>query len=278
MARQGLPPIRKQLLEEILQQLKIAQDTIAELLRNATSADATRRLTRQRAEIARVMHEFQHALSIAMDSAAEKVWEAGIENAVESIGEIGLAPRIAQGPLLAIRTFLTNRIADLSRAAVGKINTALTQQILGVQSMADTLTQIERILDGAPRGRAMTIAYTEIGRAYSVAQWEAGLKQLQLLPGLKKSWLHSGKLHPRPGHVLAAKQEPIPFLQDFEIVDLRTGEIEKMRFPRDPNASAFNSVNCGCMMMLHPPSASEIFARPLTHLVKSDGSIVPIES
>src|SRR5438445_2570012 len=262
MATQGLPPIRKQLLEEILRQLKIAQDAIAEQLRNATSADATRRLTRQRAEIARIMHEFDIALAQAMDGAADRVWDAGIENAVESIGDIGLAPRIAQGPLLAIRTFLTNRITDSSQAAVGKINTALTQQILGVQSMADTITQIERILDGAPRARAMTIGYTEIGRAYSVAQWETGLKQLQVLPGLMKSWSHSGKLHPRPGHVLASKQAPIPFLQDFEIVDLRTGEVEKMRFPRDPNASAFNSVNCGCMMLLHAPSSSDIFSQP----------------
>jgi hypothetical protein len=73
----------------------------------------------------------------------------------------------------------------------------------------------------------------------------------------------SGKLHPRPGHVLASKQPPIPFLQDFEIVDLRTGETENMRFPRDPNASAFNTINCGCMMVLHAPPASEIFSSRL---------------
>jgi len=276
MPAQGLPPIRKELLQEILRQLAIALDTIQEQLRNTTSDDATRRLQRQRAEIARVMHDFQQTVAQAMEDAADKVWEAGIENAVESIGEIGLAPRIAQGPLLAIRTFLTGRIADISRAAAGKINTALTQQILGVQSMSDTITQIQNILDSAPRGRAMTIAYTEIGRAYSVAQWEAGLKQLQLLPGLMKSWIHSGKLHPRPGHVLASKQPPIPFLQDFEIVDLRTGETEAMRFPRDPKASAFNSVNCGCMMVLHAPPASDVFSKPLTHVIKPGGKLVPI--
>jgi hypothetical protein len=278
MATQGLPPIRKQLLEEILRQLGIAQNTITDLLSNATSADATRRLQRQRAEIARAMHTFDQAAAQAMENAADDVWAAGIENAVESIGHLGLAPRIAQGPLNAIRSFLTSRIADISRAAVGKINTALTQQILGVQSMADTITQIERILDGAPRARAMTVAYTEIGRAYSLSQWETGLQKLKLLPGLQKSWIHSGKLHPRPGHVLASKQPPIPFLTDFQIVDLRTGETENMRFPRDPNASAFNTINCGCMMVLHAPPASDIFSQPLTHVVKGDGSIVPIGS
>ena len=251
----GLPPIRKALLAEILRQLGIAQKTIDDLLRNATSADAARRYAAQRAEIARVMHDFQIAAGQAAENAADATWKAGLQNVLGAVdAEIALAPRIATAPLYAIRTFLTNKIADISRKAVTDINTALTQTILGVQPMDKTISAIQGILDGAPRGRAMTIAYTEVGRAYSVAQWETGVKQLQLLPGMMKSWQHSGKAHPRPGHVMAAQQPPIPFEQDFEIVDPRTGEVENLRFPRDPNASAFNTINCGCMMIVHPPA------------------------
>jgi hypothetical protein len=120
MATQGLPPIRKELLEEILRQLGIAQNTIrtccatrpARTPRDGCSGSAPRSRAR--------CTTFHQAAAQAMENAADNVWEAGIENAVESIGEIGLAPRIAQGPLLAIRSFLTSRIADISRAAAAR--------------------------------------------------------------------------------------------------------------------------------------------------------------
>jgi hypothetical protein len=255
MATQPLPSIRRALLLEILKQLKIAQDLIDEALQGVTSADAARRLNRQRAEISRVLAVFQNATDQAMRDAAGEVWTGGIEIVGEQLGDVGLAPRISERMLLSIEQFMTHKIADITREAIKQINTALTQEILGVRSMADTISDIQDILGGAPRRRAMTIAYTEIGRAYSAAQYETMLAKLARRPGLRKRWVHSGKAHPRPGHVLCAQQtlaDPIPVAQPFDIVDLRTGETEQLRYPRDPNASAFNTINCGCMMVAVP--------------------------
>lgn len=266
MATQPLPAIRRALLEEILRQLGIAQASIDTALKSATSADVARRLTAQRAEIARVMEIYRAAVAQAMVTSADKVWLGGIDSIAAQTG-VKLVGRIDPRALLATQHFMTRKIGEITQDTIQRINTALTQHLLGVRTMDQTLTEIQRLLGGAPRGRAMTIAYTEIGRVYSASQYETMLQQAKLLPGLKKSWIHSGKKHPRPGHVLCAEQtakEPIPIEQPFEIVDLRTGEVEQLRYPRDPNASAYNTINCGCMMVAVPPSAAELFAQPLT--------------
>lgn len=275
MAVQPLPAIRRALLEEILRQLAIARAAITVALRNATSQDAARRLAAQQAEVARVMDIYRAAVLKAMVTSADAVWKGGIESVREQSG-IVFSGRINPQTLLATEHFMTRKIGDVSRETVKRINTALTQHLLGVHDKSSTITEIQRLLGGVPRGRAMTIAYTEIGRVYSAAQYETMLQQLRLVPGLKKSWIHSGKKHPRPGHVLCAEQtakEPIPVDQPFSIVDLRTGEVERLRYPRDPNASAYNSVNCGCMMIAVPPPPDELFSQPLTHLVNA-GTVV----
>lgn len=271
---QPLPQIRRALIQEILRQLKIAQAAIEAALEGITSADAARRLTRQRAEIARVLNVFRSAVDAEMLTSASSVWSGGIESIADQLG-LALAPRIDPRALLQIEKFMTGKIADISRVTLDKINTALTQQLLGVRSLSETVTEIQNILGGVPRQRAMTIAYTEIGRAYSAAQYQAMLKQSLILPGLRKDWIKSGKLHPRPGHVLAAQQEPILVEEHFVLVDLRTGETEQALYPRDPNLSAFNSINCGCMMRAVPPSIKDIFSRPLTHVVNAAGQLVP---
>lgn len=153
-----------------------------------------------------------------------------------------------------------------TRAAIEQINIALKQHLLGERDMSNTITVVQRIL-GISRDSATTIVHTEIGRAYSAAQYKKMLHDAKLLPSLKKQWLASGKKDARPGHVLCAehtKKEPIPVAQPFALLDPHTGEVEKLRFPRDPEASASNTVNCTCMMVAVPPSAAELFARPLT--------------
>ncbi|HET8941942.1 MAG TPA: hypothetical protein VFN13_08140 [Rudaea sp.] len=261
MSVQPLPGIRRALIVRIVEELNAAQVAITELLGRATRADATRRLNAQRTEIARLLDIFKVEATREALASADAAWKGGIEAIAKQTG-VSLTPRIDPRSLLAIRTFMTHKIADVSQQAVSRINTTLTQHLLGVRSMSEAISDIQAHLGGSTRRRAMTIAYTEIGRAYSVAQYEKMLADAKRIPGLKKKWLHSGRSHPRPGHVLAASQDPILVAQPFPIVDLRTGETEHLRFPRDPDASAFNTINCGCMMIAVPPKPGELFARP----------------
>jgi hypothetical protein len=85
---------------------------------------------------------------------------------------------------------------------------------------------------------------TEIGRAYSVAGQERMGEVRQYLPGLKKRWLKSGKLHGRLEHI-AADGQVREVDEPFDIGG------EKLMYPRDPNGSAKNTINCGCESISH---------------------------
>lgn len=277
MARQPLPRIQRDVIGEILRQLRAAERAISAAIRGASDADRARRLYRQRAEIARVIEVFRAAAEASMHGGLDAAWQAGaaviraqVAAAAATTG-VAIGGRLDARLLLAMRHFLTDRIADVSRQAIDKLNTVLAQHLLGVYSLSETVTQTQRILGGITRRRAMTITYTEIGRAYSASQYEQMLEQLKLQPNLKKRWIHSDKEHGRPGHILCADvttAEPIPVAEPFEIVDLKTGAVEKLRYPRDPQAGPGQTINCGCMMAAVPPEDEEYV--PLT-----DADLVP---
>lgn len=277
---QPLPRIQRDVIREILRQLRAAERSILAAMRGVTDADRARRLARQRAEIARSIEVFRAAAEASIHGGLDAAWAAGAAVIRDQLGAtaagVALGGRLDARLLLAMRNFLTDRLSDVGRQAIDKINTALAQHLLGVQSLADAITQIQRILGGAPRRRAMTIAYTEIGRAYSASQYEQMLDQAKVLKGLKKRWLHSQKEHGRPGHILCAdatKADPIPVDEPFEIVDLKTGEIERLRYPRDPEAGPGNTINCGCMMVAVPPEDEEYAPLTDADLVKP-GTVV----
>ncbi len=158
---------------------------------------------------------------------------------------------------------LTDRIADVTARAQRQIHTALTQHLLGVRSLSQTISDIQTLLDGAPRRRAMTIAYTEISRVYNAAYHESLLERARRTPGLKKRWVHSRKEHGRPGHIHASQQDPIPVAASFLILDVKTGTTEALRYPCDPDASAGNTINCGCMLEAVEPSLEDMARQPL---------------
>ncbi len=274
----GLSRLQRDTIREILRQLRAARSRILAAIVDAPNDAAWGRLAWQRAEITRAIRAFQQVATATTVEAARKAFEEGIASIERPFANAGvalppLAPRIDHRVLLAMEDFLTDRISDISTAAVNKINTALAQHILGVDSMADTITNIQRILGGETRRRAMTIAYTEVGRAMASAQYQAMLAQARYVPGLKKRWRHSAKLHPRPSHVAAAHDEPIPVAEPFRIVSDKTGEVELLRFPRDPLASIGNTINCGCSMIPVLPSVDELFDGPIGPIVPA-GTVV----
>jgi len=260
MSSPSLPRVRRSLMDELLRQLQLALEDIDAVLRKTTSADVARRLARQRGDIMHIMEGFRVAAERSAHAIADTAWLAGIEATMSQVGHLDLLPRISTRQLLAVRTTLTDRIADVTRKTISRIDGALTQHLIGTRTLSRTITDIELIMGGEPRARAMTIAYTEVGRVYSAAQWETMMDQERRVPGLKKKWVHSGKTYARPAHVRCARQPAIPVATPFEIPNPRTGVIERLQFPRDPNASAENSVRCGCLMIAVVPSTKDVFA------------------
>jgi hypothetical protein len=188
------------------------------------------------------MEDFRQAAITASTQGADLAWTRGIRSISEPFDAAGVAlsgARIDARALMASKRMLTDRITDISMKTVDKLNGALMQNVIGSKPLSETITDVQKILGGTPRSRAMTVAYTEIGRTYSVAQDDALQQAGAVVPDLRKRWLKSGKLHPRVAHVQAHNQivrYDEPYLVDGE----------KLMFPRDPDGSAANTINCGC--------------------------------
>ncbi|WP_430391079.1 phage minor head protein [Dyella sp. 20L07] len=241
--RAVLPRVQKDVLEEIVRQLGIAQASVIAELQAKSSESAQRRLRALRAEIERNLEDFRQVITASALTGDDRAWSVGQATIVEPFASAGVSLsglRIDSKALMASRRFLTDRIQDISTRALNKLNGSLIQHVIGGQSLSDTITDVQNILGGAPRSRAMTLTYTEIGRVHSVAQDERLQQAGQIVPGLRKRWLKSGKRQPRLDHVHAHNQI-VAFDQPYVVGG------EQLQYPRDPSGSAGNTINCGCL-------------------------------
>ncbi len=241
-----LPAIRRDTLQEIQRQLEIARQRVTGMVATA-SPNSRPALQRLQGEIERAIGRAASGVRGAIVTGQATAWEAGVDLVRTAIGGASVRTAINEGALKALANATTDRIKDAGIKAVDRINGELAQIIIGAKPMHDAINEIQAIL-GTTRRRAMTIAYTSVGAAYSEAAYAKMLQDEDAGVKLAKRWLRSGKQHPRPSHVHAHNQIR-RVREDFEIVNLRTGEIEKLRFPRDPKASPGNTINCGCVMV-----------------------------
>ena len=130
-------------------------------------------------------------------------------------------------------------------AEIMKMNThkAIETQLIEAIKAGESIAQVELRLKDLPefdRKRARAVARTEVLTASSRANWESFMQSPAVV---SKQWKHSGvaKIKPRQSHV-AMDGTIIPIDDYFEI------DGEEGLYPRDPSFSAFNRVNCGCVM------------------------------
>ncbi len=154
---------------------------------------------------------------------------------------LGATPEVDLRQLMAMRAFLIDRMKDVTAEVANKIKRQIGLVMTGAVNTSDAVTSIAGMISGG-RGRAITIMRTEMGRAFSVATQERQAQASAVLPGLKKQWRRSGKIHSRISHDAA----------DGQVVDVDkpfiVGGLELM-YPRDPKAPAKETVNCGCVQL-----------------------------
>lgn len=196
----------------------------------------------------------------ALVTGAESAWEAGVALvdapvdaalALEAPG-FRIASQLASVDLRqlgAMRTFLTAKMTEVSVQAVNRVNTQIGLVATGAQTPGDAVTAMAKTLKSA-RGRAITVLRTELGRAYSTAAQERYAQASRRLPGLKKQWRRSGKLHSRIEHDAADGQ-----VRDVD-QPFNVGGVELM-YPRDPAAPASETINCGCQSLPYMASWAE---------------------
>lgn len=246
-----LPPLQLAHVRLVVEELERAQRRIARLIASAPTAASAAHRQRVRREIDTQLERFRAAASATGTAGIEAAFGAGRELMTAPLAAAGFPQLSAQfrlnpRALAALRASAIDRIRDTTAQAQRRIAGVLAQQLAGTLRLDQAVALVNRILGGNARRRAMTITYTEIGRAYSVASFESFQRADQLGVKFARQWRRSGKQHPRVSHVHAHGQL-VRGLESFVIVDVKTGESERLRFPRDPAASAANTINCGCV-------------------------------
>lgn len=228
--------------------LKKARQEIKIRLAEAPSDYQTWALTNVQKDIERVAEELKSELQSAGTAgfdAAINIGAAVVDEPLKSAFNYDLNARVQMASteqIKAMRSFLTDRLADVGEQAKKKINEQLGLCLIGAQNPFQAAREIATHLGTNGRSRARRIVNTELGRAFSVATQER-LKQAQEAGlKMKKQWRRSGKIHSRLTHDLA----------DGQVVDADKPFIVggvKMMYPRDPTAPVSETINCGCVCL-----------------------------
>lgn len=246
------PEVRKRVIELLEEARKRILGEVANV--DPASFQSAQLVTLRR-EIDAALERFRVELSQTVTATQANAWQIGVGTVEQPLTAAGLpTPSFAglsTSTLSIAQGYTADLIGGLTKDSAAKINAAIQRAFLGGQSITDIIAQIGKAIAGgsgftglfSPIGeRAESIALNEILRVHSMAA-QARLEDLQEVhPELQKQWLHvPAARFPRPAHLVANKQVvkvDEPFLVDGE----------ELMYPRDPNGSPGNTINCHCLM------------------------------
>ena len=235
--------------DELARLLKEALRAVREALDGQPTNYEQWSLAQLGAEIRQALGEFERGGAAQLSTAAGKAWRLGedlVDLPLEAAGTriAAILPRIDSRQLQAMRTFLVDRIKDVSVQAANKITAELGLVVIGARTPFEAIAATQKILGEQTRERATTIVRTELGRAFSAASQARMASAAKIVPGLQKQWRRSGKTHPRLHHDLADGQI-VDVDKPFRLRPFGKPIVELM-YPRDPKAPAGETINCGC--------------------------------
>ena len=206
-------------------------------------------LPQMKQAIERAMNEFSMKYSVDLRDAQLGFWDAGVamvDLPLASVGITAALPAIDTTLLGIIQGYGADLVTGLGKSAAQQINNELTLGLMGQKSPYEAMQAIGRNLKDKSifksiAERAETITRTEAGRALSAAAQARFEEAAKVVPRLKKKWVygHAKRRQPRILHQLADGQVR-DVDQPFDVAG------EKLMYPRDPNGSAKNTINCQC--------------------------------
>ncbi len=249
-----MPDHTPQALAEMRRLLEQARREIAATV--ASTEWSIRQQSRLLAEIDHQLAQFDEQARRALKAPIEAQFgegQAAVDGQLAGQGlQVALFPQIAVGTLLAAaQSDLAGRITNLTADAKAEIARALNVGLLGGKTPFETMADIGRSLDGGRfklvAARAELIVKEEFGRVYRKGAQLRLEQAAQRVAGLKKQWIHAGHPRvPRPTH-LALHGVILNATERFDLVNMKTGEIEHPLHPKDPILSPENSIGCGCV-------------------------------
>ncbi len=249
----ALPRIQKDTAAEVGRILGRAERDIRATLAGAPSDYQAWALPSLQASVRDALDSLGADAGQAMAEGATRAWDAGIDTVDAPVNAAmrldapdfriaAVLPEVDTRQLLAMRSFLTAKMKDVSTTLAERVNTELGLTMIGTRSVGETTGRVAAILKTGGRSRALTIVRTELGRAYSMAGQQRMEQAAGILPGLRKQWRRSGKLRSRIAH---------------DAVDGQTREAARpfdvggasLMYPRDPAGPAAETINCGCQSL-----------------------------
>lgn len=236
--------IQKKTLKDIIRQLKAAQREINDTLTNSPTEWEAWYLPQLQSNIKAALNEFKSQSSAQISQGADASFAAGRDLIDEPVkaARFNIAaqlPDMDTRKLWAMKYFMTDKIQDISTQLAAKINSEMGLVAIGAQTPSGARQTISRLFKKDGQRRALAIVRTELGRVYSAAAQQRMDQAQEILPGLKKQWRRSGKLHSRLTHD-AADGQIRGVNEPFTI-----GSITMM-YPKDPTAPIGEVIHCGC--------------------------------
>lgn len=216
-----------------------------------------------RNSIDRAMDQFREQLTQTVTSAQQTAFKIGEGMVGDPLQAAGIpAPAlggVSSSALAIAQGYTADLISGLTRDSAAKVNAAIQRAFLGGQSMTDIVEQVGKALAGdegftglfSPIGaRAEMIATNEILRVQSIATQSRLTDVASRIPGMKKQWVHLPIARvPRIAHLHADGQVQ-EVNHPFDVGG------EDLMYPRDPNGSAENTINCHCVVRPYMDAAA----------------------
>ena len=246
----------------VLEMLDAARREILGRLAEVDPASYTSwQLTELKRSIDAAMNRFRSDATAFLDSAESHAARLGAEAVSQPLVSAGMEA-VAMGhvnptTLSIAQGYTADLIANLSRQAAHDINAALQRAFLGGQSWDQIVQQIGRGLGATGRvsvfdkigERAATIAENEILRVHAMSGQARMEEMATRHPDLQKKWMHIPVARvPRFTHMVADGQIK-DVTEPFEIPVFPGAEPELLMYPRDPNGSPENTINCHCLSL-----------------------------
>lgn len=248
--RKALLLIKSDSIKDAIKLLTTAQNEIKVILKGTPTEWQVYHLSNTKSEIASVLKILQNRLGRIATTSSSRAWQNGIEMIDSPLAAAGMINVVHNLPLIDInrigtnKAFMLERLTDIPASIVGKINAQLGMVSIGATSRHDAINNITKLLSKGGKSRAQTILGTELGRMQEIATHERRKEAQKLIPGMKKEWRKSGKIHSRFNHDKAHGQI-VKINEKFTITSSKGTKV-KLDHPRDPKAPAAETINCGC--------------------------------
>lgn len=263
-AIQRVVTIRGRAIDEVL---KARAQAVREL-RGILVSDATRAAKYRATSILTSMDDavasWAERYGVTIERLSREAAQAGAVDALrpmglsERLGQVAadLAPRVASSTVEGMLRVQQNLVKGVSDGMRDALRSTLHAGILMGEDPREVAQRIREDLSDLPAlrnafSRSELIARTEVLRAYSAGENEAVQEFAEEIAPLgmelTKSWLPILDDRVREAHAEMADEDPIPVSEPFTV----DGEL--LMYPRDPNGSAGNTVNCRCSMLTLPP-------------------------